>query len=200
MYRSGRQQLPSALQRNTSRRCLCSGHMAPTGIEQYWRQCIWRSTTSPAATAGCCPFTRSAGRRYPTRMRTGITPSGSRRRGGLNLYSGPGEQRFPRDTCGDAIKLALGKLADDTRSRSLRPLGKVAEQLRPSFEHSSRSYAGRFRPPRGAEKQRPLLISAFPLAGNTPTSRQEPACREGSIRKLSGLCRGCVVSEWAIRG
>jgi hypothetical protein len=61
---------------------------------------------------------------------------------------GKGEQRFPRDSCGDAIRLALDKLTDEIPKPELTAIGKVAEQLCPSFEHSSRGYAGRFRPPR----------------------------------------------------
>jgi hypothetical protein len=61
---------------------------------------------------------------------------------------GEGEQRFPRDTCGETIKLALDKLADDIPKPELTAVGKVAEQLLPSFEYSSRGYAERFRPPR----------------------------------------------------
>jgi hypothetical protein len=59
-----------------------------------------------------------------------------------------GEQRSPHDSCGDAIKSALDQLADDIPKPELAAIGKVAEQLLPSFEHSSRGYAGRFRPPR----------------------------------------------------
>jgi hypothetical protein len=61
---------------------------------------------------------------------------------------GKGEQRFPRDSCGDAIQLALDNLADDIPKPELAAIRKVVGQLRPSFEHSSRGYAGRFRPPR----------------------------------------------------
>jgi len=61
---------------------------------------------------------------------------------------GKGEERFPRDSCDDAIKLALDKLTDEIPKPVLTAIGKVAEQFRPSFEHSSRGYAGRFRPPR----------------------------------------------------
>ena len=61
---------------------------------------------------------------------------------------GKAEQRFPRDSCGDAIQLALDNLADDIPKPELAAIGKVVGQLRPSFEHSSRGYAGRFRPPR----------------------------------------------------
>jgi hypothetical protein len=61
---------------------------------------------------------------------------------------GKGAQRFPRDSCGDAIQLALDNLADDIPKPELAAIEKVVGQLRPSFEHSSRGYAGRFRPPR----------------------------------------------------
>lgn len=61
---------------------------------------------------------------------------------------GKGQERFPRDSCGDAIKLALDKLTDEIPKPVLTAIGKVVEQLRPSFEHSSCGYAGRFRPPR----------------------------------------------------
>jgi hypothetical protein len=59
-----------------------------------------------------------------------------------------GEQRSPHDSSGDAIKLALDQLADDIPRPELTAIGKVAEQLLPSFDHSSRGYAQRFRPPR----------------------------------------------------
>jgi hypothetical protein len=55
---------------------------------------------------------------------------------------GKGEQRFPRDSGGDAIQLALDNLADDIPKPELAAIGKVVGRLRPSFEHSSRGYGG----------------------------------------------------------
>jgi hypothetical protein len=101
----------------------------------------------PAVTGGCYRFTRSAARRCPVRSRTGIILLGTIAEAGEPRLD-KGELRFPSNSAAEAITLALNKLADYIPKLELTALGKVADQLRPSFEKSSNGYAVWFRPPR----------------------------------------------------
>jgi hypothetical protein len=57
-----------------------------------------------------------------------------------------GEERFPRDTAADAIRLAVEKLAEEMSKGELEGVTKVAELMRPVLQRLTANYVTRFRP------------------------------------------------------
>src|SRR5205085_823444 len=57
-----------------------------------------------------------------------------------------GEERFPRDTAAQAVRLAMEKLQEFIPKAELAGIEKVTDILRPPFERLTTNFVTRFRP------------------------------------------------------